>query len=303
VVLLTAPGERRRVPWGQLAPLGVWRVRAAVVPPDDGAGRRSLAELAADLGLWALARLEFEKALALGAIDAKSHREEVLEAEKRAIETGVARARRAADEGDVEGALAIARDLKIDFAAAVDAPRVEALLADLLARIGERDRDQEAARAEVEKVMAEAERQKRVERHRFEARSRIAAADRAAGEARAQMPKGVVSRVRRNAEAAADDYEDARRALGRLRRIAGPTGALRDETNAALVDLDGRQFGFLYEAAKFFWDARVYGTAEEFAARAAFVDPVDPRLLELRDEIRAVRMKRRLSDVTNARPR
>jgi hypothetical protein len=303
VVLLVGPGERRRVPWSQLAPLGVWRVRAATAKADDGPARRALAELAADLGLYAIARAEFEKALALGAIDAASYRAEVADAERRAIETGIARAQRAADAGDVETALAVARELKIDFASAVDAPRVEALLATLVARIGDRDRDQSAAKAEVEKVMVEAEKQKRIERHRFEARRQTAAGDRAAADARAQMPNAVVSRVRRHGEAAADAYEDARRALGRLRRIAGPTGALRDETTASLGDLDRRQYAFLFEAAKFFWDARVYATAEEFAARAAFVDPVDPRLLELRDEMRNVRMRRRLSDVTNARPR
>jgi hypothetical protein len=303
VVLLTGPGARRRIPWSQLAPLGVWRVRAATAKPDDGPARRALAELAADLGLWAVARAEFEKALALGAIDAASFRSEVAEAERRAIDTGISRAQRAADAGDVEVALAIARELKMDFSTAVDAPRVETLLASLLSRIGDRDRDQEAARAEVEKVLVEAEKQRRIERHRFEARRQSAAGDKAAGDARAQMPNSVVSRVRRHGEVAANAYEEARRALGRLRRIAGPSGPLRDEVNAALVDLDRRQFAFLYEAAKFFWDARVYATAEEFAARAAFVDPVDPRLLELRDEIRSVRMRRRLSDVTNARPR
>jgi hypothetical protein len=302
-VLLVGPGERRRVPWNQLAPLGVWRVRAALARPDDGPARRDLAELAADLGLYALARAEFEKALALGAIDADAYRAEVADAERRAVETGVARAQRAADAGDVETALAVARELKADFAAALDAPRVEALLASLLRRIADRERDQSEAKADVERVMVEAERQRRIEAHRFEARRRSAAGDRAAADARAQMPNAVVSRVRRHAETAAAAYDDSRRALGRLRRIAGPSGPLREETAAALGDLDRRQFAFLYETAKFFWDARVYGTAEEFAARAAFVDPVDPRLLELRDEIRGARMRRRLSDVTNARPR
>jgi hypothetical protein len=302
VVLLLEGGERRRVPWNALAPVGVWRARAAGVRPDDGLGRRALAELAAELGLYALARAEFEKASALGALDPGALAAAVSEAEKRAVESGVARAERAADAGDVDGALAIARDLKIDFAAAADAKRVDALLESLLARIRTRETALAATQAEIEKVVAAAERAKRVAQLDFDARRLSDAADRAADEARASMPKAVVSRVRRSAGEAADLYDGSRRALGRLRRISSQAGPDREAVQARLSDLDRRQFRLLFEAAKFFWDERVYAAAEEFAARAAFVDPVDPALLELREEMRAHRIRYRLTDVSNARP-
>ena len=59
VVVLVGPGSRRRVPWAQLAPLGVLRVRAALTKPDDGPGRLALASLASDLGLFAEARWSY----------------------------------------------------------------------------------------------------------------------------------------------------------------------------------------------------------------------------------------------------
>ena len=43
-------------------------------------------------------------------------------------------------------------------------------------------------------------------------------------------------------------------------------------------------------------------TAEEWAAKAAYIDPVHPELLELRERIVESRIRYRLSDVTNARP-
>lgn len=303
VVLVVGEGERRRIPWGQLAPLGVWRVKAAKEKPDDGAARRALAELAADLGLYTVARAEFEKAVALGAMDAKAGEEAIADAEKRAIEAGVARAQRLADAGEIDDALAVARELKIDFATAVDAKRVEALLAGLLGKIKDRDQDQKAAKEEIQKAILEAERNKRIEKYRIDARAKREAADENAAEARENMPLGRVTRVRKAAEAAADGYEAARRDMGRLRRVLPAQGPERDAANAMLADLDRKQFALLFDAAKFFWDERIFDTADQFAARAAFVDPVDPRLLELRQNIREVRFKKRLSDITNARPR
>ncbi len=70
-----------------------------------------------------------------------------------------------------------------------------------------------------------------------------------------------------------------------------------------LGTIDRDQFRMLLDATKFFWEARVYATAEEYAARASYVDPVDPALLEVRAEIRSHRIRYRASDVTNARPR
>src|SRR5439155_5092861 len=107
--------------------------------------------------------------------------------------------------------------------------------------------------------------------------------DKAAEAARADIPKGVVSRVRRNADEADDAYGIARRDLGRLRRLVGKDGPDHDAWVAALDMLDKLQFRLLLDATKFFWDARVYAAAEDFAARASYIDPVDPTLLELRN--------------------
>src|SRR5262245_40456355 len=68
-VLRGADGKETKTPWGDLAPLGVYRVRAAASKPDDGPSRLALAELASDLGLFAEARAELERAFALKALD------------------------------------------------------------------------------------------------------------------------------------------------------------------------------------------------------------------------------------------
>lgn len=224
------------------------------------------------------------------------------DAERRAVDTLVARAQKAADDGDVAAALATLRALQIDFASAVDPRRVGQLLADLDARIRARDEDQRRAAAELEKLRLDADRKKEILARTTETKRQLALGDRRADEARAIAPRGAVSGVRRAAESADEAYVAARKELGRLRRIVRRDEPERDEVLALLTRLDGAQYRLLFDAAKFFWDARVYARAEEWAARAAYIDPVDPALLELRDEIRRSRIRYRASDVTNAHP-
>ena len=69
-----------------------------------------------------------------------------------------------------------------------------------------------------------------------------------------------------------------------------------------LNQLDRDHFALLHDTAWFFWEETVYSRADEYAARASYIDPVNPDLLELRDLLRASRIRYRMSDVTNARP-
>jgi hypothetical protein len=300
-VVLRIGEDRRRIPWEQLTRLGVFRARAALAAPDDGPARLSLAELAADLGLYVEARQEYERALGLRAIDAASYARAVADAEARAVATALAEVERAADAGDTDGALAALRALQLDFGNAVDPRRVQAALAAVAAKVEARAAEQRALAIEAAKLAEESARKKEILVRMTAARRDRSLGDKAAEDARAQMPKGVVSRVRRLADDADDAYGAARRGLGRLRRLVGRTGPDHDAWAAALDDLDKVQFRLLFDAAKFFWDARVYAPAEDFAARASYIDPVDPRLLELRGDIREHRIRYRASDITNAR--
>ncbi|MFO0933710.1 MAG: hypothetical protein U1E39_13530 [Planctomycetota bacterium] len=303
VVLLVGPGARRRVPWVQLAPLGVFRVKAALTKPDDGPGRLALAALAGDLGLFAEARAEYEKALALGAIEGKAYQDAVADAERRAVDAGIARAERAADAGDVATALEVLRGLQLDFAHALDPKRAAALLATLEARIAARDADQRKAKDDADRLALDVDRRREIVTRMTEAKKQLGLGDRHADEAREIMPRGNVTKVGKAAEAADDAYGAARRELGRLRRIVRKDESERDAVLALLADLDKRQFRLLFDAAKFYWSARVFARADEWATRASYLDPVDPSLMELRDEIRSHRIRYRFSDVTNARPR
>ena len=117
--------------------------------------------------------------------------------------------------------------------------------------------------------------------------------------------KGQVSRAGKAGEEADAAYIEARKHLGRLRRILPADDAKgREQAAARLNDLDRKQFALLLALAKFYAapGARTFARAVAWDARAAYIDPVDPDLLELRRMLAEVRIRYRVSDVTNARP-
>jgi hypothetical protein len=117
--------------------------------------------------------------------------------------------------------------------------------------------------------------------------------------------KGNVTKATKFGEEAYDAFTAARKDFGRLRRILPMDDAkARDEVAARLNDLDRKQFALCLSLAKFFAapGARAYDKAEQWAARAAYLDPVNPELIELRQRLVDSRIRYRLSDLTNARP-
>jgi tetratricopeptide (TPR) repeat protein len=302
VVLRLSPEEVRRVPWSALSPLGLYRVKAALAPAADGEARQQLAELAAELGLYAEARAEYEKALALGSLKQEEFERVVGEAERKAVTLGVGAARRAAEAGDLETALEAARRLRLDFTNAPNAGDIRALIDDLLDRVKALDAESVRDAAEIAKAEAELKRNKEILERKNRAISLMDKGDEASERAKQARTQGAQTRARKAAEEAETAYVEARKHLGRLRRILPLADEARKEVIARLNALDEHQFAMLLAMAKFFWDSRSYSRAEEYAAKASYIDPVHPELLELRENLIASRIRYRLSDVTNARP-
>jgi hypothetical protein len=302
VVVRVAPEQVRRVPWHQLAPLGAYRVRDALAPVADGQARLELALLAVDLGLYVEARREFEKALALGALRQKAFLQFVMRAEREAVESGVRQALQAADSGDWEQALQLARDLKMHFGGAPNAASIDKLIAELVLRVRDLQKAADRDAQELARVKIEAERNKEIIRRRTKAVGQIEQGRKEAEQAALARDTGNVTRARKFAEAADKAFMGARRDLGRLRRIIPREDEGYREILALLNQLDRDHFALLHDTAWFFWEETVYSRADEYAARASYIDPVHPDLLELRDLLRVNRIRYRMSDITNARP-
>jgi hypothetical protein len=286
-----------------LAPLGFWRARRALAPAADGEARLRLAEFAVHLGLHAEAREEYEKAYGLGAIGKEAYQRQVREAERDAVRNGLQRARKLADAGDLEGAMEIARRLKLEFANAPQAAEVGKLVAELVARVRELDEEAVRARTELERVLLGVKREKEIQLRATKARARTLEAGALLPAWEAALEIGNMTRLRKNAEAADALFQEARVDLGRLRRILPADHEARREVLADLTRLDAAQFDLRFRTARCFADGRIWTRAEHWLHLASYIDPVHPDLLELREEITASRIRYRASDITNARGR
>ena len=302
ITLRLGPDSVREVPWIQLSPLGFFRARAALAEPDDGKARMRLAELAAELGLYRDARREYEKALALGAMKEAQFQKLVRAAETQAVTSGLAQAQKQAEEGDIEAALDRARALKLHFADAPNAKEVETLIGKLLEHVRQLQQQTERDKADLLRLKKTVKRKQEILLRTLKATSLIRAGDTLSRTTKEKQKQGSITRARKAADAADKKYTEARQQFGRLRRILKHGSRERREILASLEELDRKHFDLLFGAAWFMWQGRVYSHAERFAARASYIDPVHPDLVELRDLLISSRIRYRLSDMTNARP-
>ncbi len=303
VVLRLGPDQVRRIPWKRLAPVGFYRARRALAPAADGEARLKLAELAADLGMWVEARVEYEKALGLGAISKKKFKTAVASAEQEAVRNGVNRAMRLAEAGDLEAAMEVARRLKVHFATSKNANEIQKLIAYLVNQVREMDKEAVRERAELERVTVELKRNKEIITRKTRALDSVQNALKKKGDWEKARGKGATSRVRKIAESMDKKMQEARRNLGRLRRILPRAHPERKEILAQLNKLDAKQFDLRFKTAEFFAESRVYAPARRWAALASYIDPVHPDLVELRDDLMKATINYRLSDITGARGR
>jgi len=303
VVLRLGPDQVRRIPWSQLAPLGFYRAKRALAPAADGQARLQLAELAVDLGLYVEAREEYEKALALGAIDKTKFRTAVTTAERDAVRNGIQYAERLADSGDLETALEIGRKLKLHFATAPNADEVSKLVARLVERVQILDKAASKEQAELERVTVESKRNKEILLRKTKAVDLYKNGLKEMDAWREFVRMGNQTRARKAAEAADGMFHEARINLGRLRRILPREHPTRAEILAQLTQLDKSQFDLRFGMAQFYEEQTVWTRAERWAALASYIDPVHPDLVELRDQLMSNRIRYRLSDMTNAHGR
>lgn len=303
VVVRTGPEQVRRIPWARLAPLGYYRAKRSLAPVAEGQERLKLAELAVDLGLYVEAREEYEKAYALGAIKKKAFAKAVGDAERDAVRNGIQYAERLADSGDLESAMEMARKLKLHFATAPNAGEINKLVSALLKRVDKLDKAAAKEQAELERVVVENKREKEILRRKTKALDLFKNALTMKEEWEKLRERGSLTKARRIADKMDEMFQEARVNLGRLRRILPRGHEARKEVLAQLTKLDKAQFELRLGMAEYEKSATAWKKAERWAAKASYIDPVHPDLVELRDYLMTNRIRYRVSDVTNARGR
>ncbi len=197
----------------------------------------------------------------------------------------------------------MARLLKLHFATAPNAREVSALVAKLVSLVQTLDKEAAKERAELDRVVIASKREKEILRRKTKAIDLYKNAGTLIPEWKKHRDRGSLSKARKIADKIDGMLQEARINLGRLRRILPRGHAARKEILAQLTQLDKAQFDLRLSMAETEKEATAWKRAELWAAKASYIDPVHPDLVELRDHLMTNRIRYRVSDVTNARGR
>ncbi len=295
-------GGKFRVAWTEVLPISRYELRAARIEAGDSDGRLALADWALGERLFHQARKEAQKAQGAGD-DAESPAAALLGRIAR-LEADAALAdidARIAD-GKLDGALGRARAYLRVAPPGDEADRVRARVPDILVRI---ERAEAEAR-EVEEAEAEATRSGRkevwIEQNLTRAVETKLAAQETAIEAYAYLAKGNQTRARRALTSAEKDFTASRLLLKKVRRVAGP-GEIAEQCEREMKDSDRRTVDLLTRWGELEVGNRAWKKADGVVDRGLRIDPVDSSLLDLRRRIDEGWIRRKASDITNARGR
>ena len=302
VTFVPEKGGELRVPWDKVVVRCRYDLVRASLAPDDAAGRVKLARWAAEAGLYRAARRDLLEAKGLGHsgpedVDAllASVRRAEADATLESVDALIER-------GDLEPALERLRAYLRAAEPGADADRVRSRVPDLVQRIERRE--EEARRADEDRRKAEKEGRLKdwVERVRKSADASKAGAGEAAADGFAWIAKGNLSRARDALAKAESRYQAARADYARIRK-ALREGDVADDCAEQMKECDERTVEVLVRWGRLEVGNKSWKQASAIVDRGLRVDPVDRELLELRAEIDRNWLRRKLSDVTNARGR
>lgn len=293
-------GGAVRVTWDLVVPRCRYDLVRTSIAADDAAGRVKLAKWALGAGMFRAARRDLLEAKGLaysGPDDVDALIAEVLRAEAdatlEAVDALIA-------SSDLDAAL---EKLKAHLRAASPGPdtdRVRARVADLVLRIEKRDED--AKKAEDDRKAAEkaGKIKEWLEKTVKTADELKLDAGTSAADAFTQLAKGNQTRARDALSKAEQKYQSARSTYAKARKAA-KEGPVADECAERMRDCDGRAAEVLTRWGRLEVTNKNWKQASPIVDRGLKIDPVNRELLELRATIDANWIRRKMSDVSNAK--
>lgn len=300
VTFVPEKGGSMRVRWDRVPHQTRYDLTRATLAADDAQGRVKLARWCASVGLYRAARRELVEAKGLGSpegTDVDALLAEVRSAEADATLEAVDAL---ADRGDLDVALDRLKSYLRSADPGPDADRVRSRVADVLQRIERRD--EEARQGEEERKKAEKDGRLKdwIARTMKGADEKKEDAGEAAAEAFTHLAKGSQSRARDALAASEKKYQAARADYARVRK-AVKEGEAADECAERAKDCDERTVEVLVRWGRLEVQNKSWKQASSIVDRGLKIDAVDRELLELRATIDANWVRRKLSDVSNAR--
>jgi tetratricopeptide (TPR) repeat protein len=293
-------GGAMHVSWDAVVPQSRFDLWESTLAADDATGRVALAKWALSADLFPYARREFVKAKGLGYAGPEKLDDLIAATDKEEADTALAEADAHVAAGELEEALeSVKKYLKVAPPGA-DADRVRSRVPDILARIERRDaveKEEEEAKKKAEKA---GKLKDWIEKNMDDAAKAQTAAGDHAIQGFAELAKGNQTRARDQLSAAESGFQDARTTYRRVKKAAG-AGPVADACDKQMENCDARTVEVLVRWGRMEVENKAWKRASPIVDRGLKIDPVDRELLELRRTIDASWLRRKVSEVTNAK--
>lgn len=293
-------GGEMRVAWDRVQPYSRFELWESTLAADDATGRVALAKWALGSDLYVHARRELLKAKGLGYAGPEKLDALIAQADKDAADGALADVDELVASGELEKALDRVRAFLKTAPPGPDAERVRARIDDLVKRIEHRDeadKDAEEARKKAEKA---GKLKDWIDRNVADATKQQKAAGDKAAEGFTELSKGNQTRARDALGASETGFQAARTIWRRVKKAAG-AGEVADDCERQMQDCDRRTLEVLIRWGRLEVDNKAWKRASPIVDRGLKIDPVNRELLELRSTIDTNWIRRKISDVTNAR--
>ena len=293
-------GGEMRVAWDRVQPYSRFELWESTLPADDAAGRVALAKWALGEDLYVHARRELLKAKGLGYSGPEKLEALIAQADKDAADGALADVDELVASGELDKALDRVRSFLKSAPPGPEAERVRARIDDLVKRIEHRDEAEKEADDARSKAAKAGKLQDWIDRNIADAAKRQSAAGDKAAAGFTELSKGNQTRAREALGASETGFQSARTIWRRVKKAAG-AGAVAEDCDRQMKECDRRTLEVLIRWGRLEADNKAWKRASPIVDRGLKIDPVNRELLELRGTIDSNWIRRRISDVTNAR--
>jgi len=302
VTFVPEKGGTIRVTWDRVVPRCRYDLTRASLATDDAAGRVKLARWCLEAGLHRAARNELLEAKGLGYADTEEIDGLLADARRAEADATLESVDALVERGELDAALERLKGFLRTADPGPDADRVRERVQPLLQRIERRDEEERQAEEDRKKAEKEGRIKDWVERTLRTADTRKEEGGEAAAEAFTQLAKGNQSRSRAALTKAESKYQAARTDYARVRKVV-KQGPVAEECAERITDCDRRTVEVLIRWGRLEVQNKNWKAASAVVDRGLKLDPVDRELLELRETIDRNWVRKKLSDVSNAKGR
>ncbi len=295
-------------PWEKLTPESAFAARNSLTSFESGTARLGLAEFALRLGLFEHGQAEFEVAQALGALTEAEFEKKL--AALRTSELGYYKRRidgLLKKNVEPRRCLELIKKLKERYPDDAVVKAYEPAVEKLVDKIADKaDAKVEADQKRIEDK-ATARLRKAVMKLVAKKTKAMAKADALMAEAPAAIKLRQVSRVKKKLVEPAGAERYLKRARKYLRQIAKVDKKFEIVKKAAIQAeyeaIEKKMLACYLDTARILMKERNYKGASEYVRKILYYDPIHEEALEMVKQIRKNRIRFKMSDITNARPR